>query len=109
MPSVPASFAIEPLPDGVGFRLAGELDLATAPELGAALQSAGPGDGVVLDAEELTFIDSSGWSVLVDYVRGHDGTAQLTIVNATPAVVRSLELMGLREHPRIELRPADDL
>lgn len=107
MTSVPASFAIEPLPDAGGFRLSGELDLATVPQLGAALLDAEPGDGVVLDVEELTFIDSSGWGALVSYVREADGV--VTIVNASPTVVRSLELMGLGRHPRIEVRERDHL
>lgn len=101
--SLPASFEIEPLPDGSGYRLAGELDLATAPQLGAALSDAQRAGRVVLDVGELTFIDSSGCSELVALVRPENGPVHLTIVNAGPAVVRSLELMGLTRHPRIEI------
>ena len=91
----------------MGFRLAGELDLASSPELGAALQCVEPGDGVVLDVGELTFIDSSGCNALVSYLRAHDGT-RVTIVNASAALGRTLELMGLGRHPRIEMgRPRD--
>jgi anti-sigma B factor antagonist len=48
----------------------GELDLATAPRLGAALvEAAGDGDRVVLDLRRLTFVDSSGIGVILKFKR----------------------------------------
>ena len=49
----------------------GELDLATAHRLGAALAAAGGHDGrrVVLDLRGLTFVDSSGIGVIVKFKR----------------------------------------
>jgi anti-sigma B factor antagonist len=55
---------IRPVPDGTIVAVAGELDIATAPDLAAALRehlAAGP---VTLDLAELSFMDSSGVRVL---------------------------------------------
>lgn len=103
MTSMPVTFAIEPLPVGAGFRLSGELDLATAPQLGAALQSAERGEDLVLDVGALTFIDSSGCNALLSYLRTRDDGTRITIVNASAALARTLELMGLGRHPGIEI------
>jgi anti-sigma B factor antagonist len=102
MTSLPATFAIEALPDGSGFRLAGELDLATAPRLGAALTDAQPADRLVLDFGEVTFVDSSGCGVLLSCVRSELRPSRLTIVNAGESVMRSFVLMGLDGHPQID-------
>jgi stage II sporulation protein AA (anti-sigma F factor antagonist) len=81
----------------VVIRLAGELDMATAPALADAL-SAVDGEDVVVDCDALSFLDSSGISVLVGAHRdgartGHHLT--LRDVGGTPR--RSLEICGLTE------------
>jgi anti-anti-sigma factor len=95
---------IQPLAERRGYRLAGELDLLSAPELGAALADLDSDDGVVLDMAELTFIDSSGCNMLVEFLRGTGHERRIVVLNPSPAVARALDLTGLRLHPNIEIR-----
>lgn len=66
MTSNPMPLSVAPQPDG-SILVGGELDLASAPRLRAALQSRidAAKDEVILDVSGLTFCDSSGLSVLV--------------------------------------------
>jgi anti-sigma B factor antagonist len=76
----------------------GEVDLATAPELGAALDRVGQGSErqVHLDLERVTFLDSSGISVLVETQRRlASGGGRLVLHRATGPIVRVLEISGL--------------
>jgi anti-sigma B factor antagonist len=78
--------------------VAGELDLLTAPQLASALREAQLNASlVVLDAREVTFIDSAGVHVILDASRDSDwGGARLVV--ATSAVVdRFLGLAGVTE------------
>jgi anti-sigma B factor antagonist len=76
----------------------GDLDLATAPQLaslGLALVAAGAPD-VIVDAQGLTFCDSSGLSVFVQIAnRVGQRQGRLAIVGPTPIVRRVLEMSGL--------------
>src|SRR4051794_37749088 len=79
----------------------GELDVSTVGAVRAApdqLRTSG-WRAVVLDVRDLTFIDSSGLSVLLeaDRIAHEDGTA-FAIVDGSPAVARLLELVGLSDH-----------
>jgi anti-sigma B factor antagonist len=61
-------FDIEPVVEGRSVRLGltGELDLACADRLAAAiLEHAKPGGAVVLDLRELEFMDSTGLSTVI--------------------------------------------
>jgi anti-sigma B factor antagonist len=69
-------------------RVHGELDLLTAPELTAAMQSHN-GARVIVDLSECSFIDSGGLHVLLDNVT----TASTTIVCPPGNVRRVLELV----------------
>jgi anti-sigma B factor antagonist len=80
--------------------LRGELDLAGEPELRARLRTAcDKSDGrVVLDLSELTFIDSTGLSILVEYhARTRAAGGLLILLAPRPAVVRILDITGLDE------------
>ena len=55
----------EPSPGWVVVGVAGEIDVATAPELERALADAGAEKRVVLDLSECQFIDSSGLRTLL--------------------------------------------
>lgn len=83
----------------------GELDLATAPILTEALQTAvQPGGVITLDVRGLSFIDSSGLKVLLDAARGLDGRGKLVLRSPVDAVVRVLEISGVIGHlPTLEL------
>lgn len=82
-------------------RVAGELDLSTAPMLRDELErlvSAGRTQ-IVIDVTDLEFIDSSGISVLVrTYRRG----GRLSLQNPRTSVRRPLEISGV--HRYIDLR-----
>ena len=60
----------------------GELDLATAPDLEAALtERLDAGQDVVVDLRELAFLDSTGLRVLVaSHIRAEGGDASFLIV-----------------------------
>lgn len=76
----------------------GELDLSTVAQLDDYLAQLDPGRPVVLDLHHLTFLDSTGLSVLIDNmhrVRATGGT--LTIRRPSPPVARTLEVTGLLE------------
>jgi anti-anti-sigma factor len=79
----------------------GELDVATVGAVRAALDElrAAGWASIVLDLREVTFIDSTGLSLLLEA----DGAARSTgtafaIVDGSPAVAWLLDLVGLSEH-----------
>ena len=102
-PRVPPPFALEQLPGSAGvllLRLAGELDLATTPEVAEALGEGlrGGARTVVLDLAEVTFMDSSMLRELLR-VRGElePGGGAVVLVAPREPVLRLLELTGTRE------------
>ena len=76
----------------------GEIDVYTAPLLRAALHTrgaAGPTD-LIVDLEEVTFMDSTGLGVLVGrlkLVRGQNGT--LRIVSSQDRILKVFKITGL--------------
>lgn len=93
--------------DGGGpcLRLAGELDLSTAPQLNAAIDRlADEGQReLLLDLSELTFCDSTG---VAAFVRGDNRASAeggwLRLTGATGRVARVLQMTGLAEVLRYE-------
>jgi anti-sigma B factor antagonist len=89
----------------------GELDLATAPALEAALDRAlTAAPRVVLDLRELEFIDSSGLrALLTARRRAQDAGAEFSLVAGDRGLERTLEIAGVLEvfswTPASELRP----
>lgn len=78
---------------------AGELDLATADELRAVMRAAeAQAPTVVLDLRAVTFIDSSGLSVIVaENQRAQAEQRRLMVaVDGAPMVERLLDLTGLQ-------------
>ncbi|MGH9119038.1 MAG: STAS domain-containing protein [Acidimicrobiales bacterium] len=80
--------------------LAGELDVDTAPQVGAALDDLGTDEeltAVIIDVSRLTFIDSTGLRVIL---AGREslqaGGATLSLDGASGVVARVLEMTGLR-------------
>jgi anti-sigma B factor antagonist len=81
--------------------LHGELDMVSVDAVQAALDELhGTGwTSLVLDLRELTFIDSTGLSLLLAAEREAQRVgAQFAIVDGSPAVARLLEIVGLRDH-----------
>ena len=110
---IPEAFSVrvEPRGDATVVIPTGELDLATAPALEAALnrafESAGSGR-VVLDLRELEFIDSSGLRTLLTARRqAEDAGAKFSLVAGHRALERTLEIAGV--HSVFTWTPADEL
>jgi anti-anti-sigma factor len=101
---------IRPWPDRdrVIVAVSGELDIASVGALQEALdelRSAG-WESIVLDLRELTFIDSTGLSLLLhaDHAARRPG-AQFAIIDGSPPVARLLEIVGLSDHfTRVRMR-----
>ena len=89
-----------PTGGGCCLELAGELDLAGAPRLEAALDDAlaAAPERVDLDLARLDFLDSSGIAVLVRaWNRARHTPTRLSIHDPVPAVARTLEVAGVME------------
>jgi anti-anti-sigma factor len=94
-----------PLENGVtGFRLVGELDLSSAPALADALGELDIDGPVVLDLQELTFLDSSGIHAILTHAVTREG--RLVLANPSPEIVRTLEIMGIAGHAHVHVRTA---
>lgn len=86
--------------DGLAVHVAGELDIATAPALESALLGALESEAapILLDLEQVSFIDSMGLRVLVWATREcrADGNPDRLRIDCGPGPVRRmLELYGL--------------
>lgn len=104
-PTVPAfDVSTEAGPDGRprAVAVSGELDIAAAPDVGAAVRRAqAAGDGMlVLDLSEVIHLDSSGLRVLLDAAaRARQRERRLVIVAPPEGPVgRLLELTLLADH-----------
>lgn len=88
--------------------LAGELDLASGPQLQERLERAvARAPAVVIDLRGLEFMDSTGLSLIVKAHRSAEGRAcRLYLVRGQPQVQRLLELTGLAERLEIVDDPA---
>lgn len=77
--------------------VSGEIDLLTAPEVGAAVTAAQDcSDAVLLDLREVAFLGSAGLSVLVDAARrAQDTNGRFAVVVGAHPVQRAIEVTGL--------------
>ena len=100
--------------DGVATTVvSGELDLATAPSLSAAVAAHGDARLLVLDLTAVTFLDSTGVRVLIEADRACTGSGSRLVVLAGDGPVRRvLELCELdgrlalvTEHPSSAAQP----
>ena len=80
-----------------GFRVEGELDLATAPVLASHLAPLPDGTAdVVVDVSRIDFVDSTGLSVLVQaHHTARSAGRRLVLVSPSLRVRRLLEITGL--------------
>lgn len=83
----------------VRLRVAGELDIATAPELQSVVDRvARAGRTLVLDLSHLEFIDSIGVSLIYRlHVRAREDGLGLRLVPGRRAVMRVFDLTGLTD------------
>jgi anti-anti-sigma factor len=92
---------VEPGPDRVVLRLDGELDPHTAPLLQAEVDrlTAEGSINVVLDLQDLQFIDSSGLRVVISAHRDlADLGGTLSLRSPSDTAQRLLEITGLVDH-----------
>jgi anti-sigma B factor antagonist len=78
----------------------GELDLATAPQLDEALTRAQAGgvSELVVDLDQVGFVDSSGLHVLIMHVgRMGENGRRLRLTKGSPQVRRLFELSGVSD------------
>ena len=85
-----------------GWKLAGEIDAHTAPDLATALVQLPDGD-VVVDVADVSFMDSSGLRVLIDVAaRAREAGGELIIAHPTPGITRLVEISGLSGQLRLD-------
>jgi len=82
------------------FHLVGAADASTAPGIAAELdrQIRACDDGLVIDCDRLTFLDSSGIGVLVRAREDLGARGRLRIVNMPAVGQRAIEAVGLSEY-----------
>jgi len=87
----------------------GDIDVASAPTLEAAVESQSDSYQVpvLLDLTQCAFIDSGGLNVLLQAVRHLNGHGWLGILGANRNLRRVFEIVGLTSDPRFRL--LDDL
>jgi anti-anti-sigma factor len=84
-----------------GWKLAGEIDAHTAPDLATAMAQLPAGD-VVVDVGDVSFMDSSGLRVLIDVAaRARETGGELIIAHPTPGITRLVEISGLSGQLRL--------
>jgi anti-anti-sigma factor len=88
-----------------GFRLEGELDMATAGGLSDLLHAVAAGEGeIVLDFSGVSFMDSSGLRALLEGAGLPNGSGPVVIKDPSPQVRRVLEVSIPDGVPGLEVR-----
>jgi anti-sigma B factor antagonist len=94
--------------DRIVISLSGELDMASAPLLQAALEKAETDTprALVLDLRELDFMDSTGLRIILwARERLHDRGQELALTTGSNQVQRLLSISGVGEHLRVIATP----
>jgi anti-sigma B factor antagonist len=104
--AAPVPFDVDTTTDGDRVRLVarGELDLLAAPNLRSALEATHhDGATIDLDLSAVTFIDSTGISVILQaWQRANAEGGRLVVGAASPVVARVIEATGLSELLAVE-------
>jgi anti-sigma B factor antagonist len=88
---MPEQLVIEPVGQDGEFRVAGELDLLTVPQLREALTSAGArGGDIVLDFSGVSFVDSSGLGLLISTARETNARGGSLVLRTPTKTLRRL-------------------
>jgi anti-sigma B factor antagonist len=96
--------------DRIVLHLTGELDLASAPIFERALEDADVASTplLVLDLDDLKFVDSTGLRVILLAHEGSRGRGQeFAITPGSPQVQRLLSITSVAEHLRVLASPDD--
>ena len=86
-----------------GFRLIGELDMATVAQLKTAFETLSANGRVTLDLAELTFIDSTGLHAIMEFARSQNGSGPVILASPSVTARRAIEIAGLEGHPGVEI------
>ncbi len=88
----------EPSGDGLTVvKLGGELDLTNAPEVDERLEGLGLEDALVLDLNDVGFVDSAALHMLFRVARRCGGQERLHVVLEPDApIARTIEIVGLK-------------
>jgi anti-anti-sigma factor len=89
-----------------GFRLAGELDMATCDDLLQVLRERS--DPVALDFSGVSFMDSSGLRTLLEAAKDREDGDVLVILDPTPQVRRVLDISLPDGAPGLEVRGGEE-
>ncbi len=94
--------------DGRGIRLAGEVDMENVDRLEKALESlVARGGEVLVDCSALTFMDSTGFGVLINAAKALGERGRLVLISPGEPIARTLTLMGVDLVPNLEVRDAE--
>ena len=87
-------FSTEALPEGVLVRVAGDIDMASAPALANAIAAAfGGHPRVIVDLDSVDYLDSSGLHVLAKTAKWYAG--RFVVLLSTPRIRRMLDILGI--------------
>ena len=87
---------------------AGEIDIATAPAVRAAMAATVGPRRLVLDLRQVEFMDTSGLALLVDEDRrARSRGGEFAVVAATASVQRLLDIAGLTPRLRLAATPEE--
>ena len=107
MPDPDLRVAVQAAEGGMRIELAGELDVATAPELQRRADEIARAEGDAwIDCTELTFADSSGLDTLTRFakaLRAQD--RRLVLTNLRPMVKRAMDVLQITELFELEEAP----
>ncbi|HJS95723.1 MAG TPA: STAS domain-containing protein [Solirubrobacteraceae bacterium] len=87
--------------------LEGEVDLCAAPELEQALNRAAATDAssIVVDLDRVSFMDSAGVHVLLQFSLAHGNGSRLTLTRGSRQVQRLLEVTGVERYLPLVTEP----
>ena len=86
----------------------GEVDLFAAPEFERALTQVGASNApsIVVDLDRVSFMDSAGVHVLLQFSLAQRGGHRLALTHGSPQVRRLLEVTGVRRYLPFVASPA---
>jgi anti-sigma B factor antagonist len=78
----------------------GELDLCAAPELEGSLTrvAASPASSILVDLDRVSFIDSAGVHVLLQFSLAHANGTRLALTHGSRQVQRLFEITGVERY-----------
>jgi anti-anti-sigma factor len=89
--------------DDIFLTLTGELDIDSAPYLAARMAARPPDRDVVVETDELDFIDVAGCRLLVRAAERLDDGHRVILSDPGPNLLKILSVCGWHDHPRLAL------